>query len=188
MGLFKYCSRCKKEIIKYPNKYCDKCRAIVEEINKARLLALQKNDTYKKNRNKNRAMKNHDDKEQCFYASLSWRRLREYILSKYKGICIYCLFEYDKLTECKDVHHIVTLKEDWDKRLDVDNLVCLCRDCHLNIHHVYTQGEEAKKNLQKKLLMYVKQFKDKYNINLDYYDEDGLDDDSKEEEWRTKDD
>ena len=187
MGLFKYCSRCKKEIIEYPNKYCDKCRAIVEAQEKARLKALEKNGEYRKASNKRRALNNRNNKEQCFYASLSWRRLREYVLGQCKGICVYCLMEHNRFTEGKDVHHIVTLKEDWERRLDSDNLICLCRECHLNIHHVYTQGEGARIKLQEKLQKFMKEFKDKYNIDLDYYDEDDLTDRDEEEDRRTKD-
>ena len=186
MGLFKYCSRCKKEIVQYPQKYCDKCRAIVEAQQKARLIALQKNGAYvearNKNANKKRVLNNRDNKEQCFYASLSWRRLRKYVLTQCKGICVYCLMEHNRFTESKDVHHIVTLKEDWDKRLDSDNLICLCRDCHLYIHEVYTQDEGARIKLQEKLQKFMKEFKDKYNIDLDYYDETDLIDGNGEED------
>ena len=182
MGLFKYCSRCKKEIVEYPKQYCERCAEIVEAQEKQRLEALQKNEAYRKASNKRRAMKNHDNKEQVFYASLSWRRLRKYMLSKCKGICLYCLLEKNEFREAKDVHHIVTLKEDWDKRLDVDNLVCLCRECHLYIHEVYRRDEVARIELQERLQEFLKEFKDKYNIDLDYYDEDDLTDEEEGEE------
>jgi 5-methylcytosine-specific restriction endonuclease McrA len=32
------------------------------------------------------------------------------------------------------VHHIVPIEEDWNKRLNFDNLVLLCPDCH-NAEH-----------------------------------------------------
>lgn len=181
IGLFKYCSRCKKEIVEYPQKYCEKCGAIVEAQKKQSLKALEENEEYKRNRNKRRAMKNRDNKEQIFYASLSWRQLRKYVLSKCKGICLYCLMEHNRFSTAKDVHHIISLKEDWNKRLDTDNLICLCRECHLFIHSIYTQGENSRENLQEKLQKFMKEFQDKYNIDLDYEDEIDLIDEDKEE-------
>lgn len=182
MGLFKYCSRCKKEIVQYPQRYCEKCGAIVEAQEKARLKALEKNGAYRKASNKRRAMKNRDDKEQVFYASLSWRQLRKYVLSKCKGICVYCLLEKNEFNEGKDIHHIETLKDNWDRRLDSDNLICLCRDCHLYIHDIYSRDETAKKNLQEKLQEFMKEFKSRYNIDLDYENEIDLIDEDKEED------
>ncbi|MEU3039173.1 HNH endonuclease [Nocardia salmonicida] len=32
------------------------------------------------------------------------------------------------------VHHKVELKEDWSKRLDMDNLEVVCIGCHNKIH------------------------------------------------------
>lgn len=182
VGLFKYCSRCKKEIVQYPQKYCTKCGAIVEAQKKQSLKALEENEAYRKASNKRRAMKNRDNKEQAFYSSLSWRQLRKYVLSKCKGICVYCLLEKNEFNEGKDIHHIETLKDNWDKRLDADNLVCLCRECHLYTHDIYSRDETAKKNLQEKLQGFMKEFKSRYNIDLDYEDEIDLTDEDKEED------
>lgn len=32
------------------------------------------------------------------------------------------------------VHHVIEVKEDWSKRLDIDNLVSVCHSCHNKIH------------------------------------------------------
>lgn len=33
-----------------------------------------------------------------------------------------------------EVHHIVPIDADWGRRLDFDNLILLCRDCHDSKH------------------------------------------------------
>ena len=91
------------------------------------------------------------------------------------------MLEKNEFNEGKDIHHIETLKDNWDRRLDCENLVCLCRECHLYIHDVY-RDETAKKNLQEKLQKFMKEFKSRYNIDLDYEDEIDLTDEDKEED------
>lgn len=39
------------------------------------------------------------------------------------------------VTRATMVHHIVPVKKDWDKRLDLDNLMSLCESCHNGIKH-----------------------------------------------------
>ena len=38
------------------------------------------------------------------------------------------------IKEAKEIHHIIPIEEDWSKRLDYDNLIALCSDCH-NAQH-----------------------------------------------------
>ncbi|HSQ90012.1 HNH endonuclease signature motif containing protein [Romboutsia sp.] len=67
-----------------------------------------------------------------FYKSKEWKRVREYIFNKYHGLCNKC----GKPGE--EVHHIIWLSpknmNDIDITLGEDNLVLLCRDCHVGIH------------------------------------------------------
>lgn len=44
------------------------------------------------------------------------------------------------------VHHIDSLAEAWEKRLDDDNLICLC-----SLHHEQAENGEIDKDLLKKL-------------------------------------
>lgn len=67
-----------------------------------------------------------------FYKSKEWKKTREYIFNKYHGLCIEC----NKPGE--EVHHIVWLSPDNINNPDItlgeDNLVLLCRDCHMAKH------------------------------------------------------
>lgn len=40
----------------------------------------------------------------------------------------------NKITPAKIAHHIVTVREDFDKRLDEDNIIMICNDCHEKLH------------------------------------------------------
>ena len=68
-----------------------------------------------------------------FYQSTSWINTRDYIMSKYHGICQKC---YERPAEI--VHHIIWLNptniNDSNITLGEDNLMPVCRECHAEIH------------------------------------------------------
>lgn len=165
----KLCSMCKRKAVDYTEQYCADCKPKTEALYRNRLRDMEANKAYRKTANKNRALKNKDSLEQAFYCSKAWKSLRLFIIGRCKGLCIYCLMVKNTMSEGKDVHHIETLKDDWSKRLDVNNLVCLCRDCHLYAHEQYTLSNLAKEKMQEKLREILKEFTDKYKISLDYY-------------------
>lgn len=114
--IVKLCRKCKR-IIEYPNIYCSKCKELYEEKQKeSRAIS---NSKYNKSRNKEHVR---------FYKSAEW------ILLKNKKL-------QDTLYRCErcegiatEVHHIVELSEDWNKRLEYDNLKTVCLECH-NYYH-----------------------------------------------------
>lgn len=75
------------------------------------------------------------DEHKKLYKTTEWKRVREYVLSRDKGICMFCGKVIDKRPT---VHHIQELDEsnymNWDIALNPDNLVSAHADCH-NIHH-----------------------------------------------------
>lgn len=70
-----------------------------------------------------------------FRWSKSWQKKRKQINERDKHLCQICIRERYH-TQLKynftniEVHHIVPIAEDWDKRLDDDNLICLCSSHH----------------------------------------------------------
>lgn len=83
--------------------------------------------TYKK--------KTKDSKANKFRSTKAWLNKREEIKTRDKCLCQMCInnryftiniYNYDKL----EVHHITPIEEDYNKRLDNDNLITLC-----NFHH-----------------------------------------------------
>lgn len=126
MALKKFCSRCNK-IIDYGQRYCDKCKNI-------------SNRDYNKHKR--------DKESQLFYNSKPWKTIVEVVKMRDKGLCLHCLSN-NKISYYNVVHHIEELKENKDKALDIDNLICLCHSCHAKIHAEYKT--ESKIGVQNKL-------------------------------------
>ena len=84
-------------------------------------------EDYNKQRWKERD-KNRDPKLKKFYSSRSWRKVRNKHIND-NPLCEECK-DKGKVVEAEEVDHIVPLKVDWSKRLDMDNLQSLCKSCH----------------------------------------------------------
>ena len=69
-----------------------------------------------------------------FYCSKQWQELRNRKWYDADGLCEMCK-KKGIIREGIDVHHLVEISKDWSKRLDYDNLVLLCKDCHNEIHN-----------------------------------------------------
>ncbi|MDM5199244.1 hypothetical protein QUF79_14580 [Fictibacillus enclensis] len=70
-----------------------------------------------------------------FRNTYKWQKKRKQINERDNYLCQICIRDrYDTVTKYnyKDtsIHHIYSLLEDYDKRLDDVNLVCLCREHH----------------------------------------------------------
>lgn len=103
--------------------YCEEHKVLAEQNKKER------NKYYDEHvRNKR------DKKYRDFYHSKEWERVRQRALVRDKGLCQHCIKE-NKITMADMVHHIIPIKDDWSKRLDLDNLVSLCHTCHNKILH-----------------------------------------------------
>ncbi|HBI0888517.1 TPA: HNH endonuclease [Staphylococcus aureus] len=79
-----------------------------------------------------------------FYHSKAWKKLREIALDRDNYLCQMCLRE-DIITDAKIVHHIIYADEDFNKALDLDNLMSVCYSCHNKIH----ANDNDKSNLKK---------------------------------------
>lgn len=76
---------------------------------------------------------NYHKKYNAFYTSKQWQRLRQQKFQDANGLCERCL-KKGIVRAGKEVHHIVPIDKDWEKRLDYDNLILLCNDCHNEMH------------------------------------------------------
>lgn len=114
-------SGCSK-LVQSPNKYCEEHKII--------------DDTSKQNRNKyyDKTIRNGRDKQYTvFYKSTEWDKARLQALVRDKYLCQHCLKE-KRLTLADMVHHKISIKENFAKRLELSNLVSLCNVCHNKIH------------------------------------------------------
>ena len=118
MALNKLCSRCQC-IIPYTEKICDKCKEIV--------------GTHRSVRDKLYYKSRKDKEYQAVYNSPRWKKLRARIVARANGLCEVCIGT-GKISYYDDVHHKIPIKEDISKAYDEDNLICLCRSCHIEAH------------------------------------------------------
>ncbi|NNG66146.1 HNH endonuclease [Caldanaerobacter subterraneus] len=119
------------EIVDIGQRYCTKHQKIYEE--KRKQDRKERDKEYKKNRQ--------DIEEQKFYKSREWELVRDAAIVRDKALCRLCLHE-GKIAFAEVVHHIVPIKERWDLRYDLSNLVCLCDACHNRVHKLYKQDKE----------------------------------------------
>ena len=77
--------------------------------------------------------KKYHEKYNSFYCSREWQLLRNQKFYDADGLCELCR-QNGIIKEAKEIHHIVPIEKDWSKRLDYDNLLALCSDCHNQQH------------------------------------------------------
>lgn len=65
-----------------------------------------------------------------FRSTNAWTRKSRQIRERDHGLCRLCLEEGQLKWEDVQVHHIVPVEEDWELRLEDDNLISLCGEHH----------------------------------------------------------
>lgn len=149
MALKKQCGRsgC-RQLVDIGISYCDKHQQEFEERQR------QRHREYKQSRA--------DKMFQEFYVSKEWLRTRDYVKSKFNGICLYSFYVLGKVVPCDTVHHIVELKDvgGWGLRLDIKNLIPLSESIHQEIHGLYKTGnkEQVQELLRKLRHKYISEY------------------------------
>ena len=140
MGLKTTC-RCGK-VIPYGTKYCNEC----EQENKNSIKQY-------KARNYER-----DYKYNRYYSSGEWDKARAIVKSKQRGLDLYSYYVDKKIEYADTYHHIIPVKDDYDKRNNMDNIIGLTYSNHQLIHNEYDKSEGHKKVMQDKLLKFVSEW------------------------------
>jgi len=81
---------------------------------------------------------------ETFYRTKEWKALRLYMLSVTPW-CEECI-KKGITKPATDVHHIIDIKDDPSKVVDVSNLECLCHSCHSS----HTMKQTVAQMLEKK--------------------------------------
>lgn len=89
-----------------------------------------------------------DAKYHAFYVSGEWESIKPVIDNKYHGICLWSYY-HDDIEPYKAIHHIHPLREAWEERLSIDNLIPLTQDAHAMVEVEYKHGNKAR--MQKEL-------------------------------------
>ncbi len=85
-------------------------------------------------RSYNRARYSRDRQSYMFYHSDEWQALRREALVRDNALCQDCK-QVGIVTPAVEVHHIVPIKQEWNRRYSIDNLLCLCKECHNKRHN-----------------------------------------------------
>ena len=68
-----------------------------------------------------------------FYKSKRWKEKREKILRRDEYLCRECK-RYGKATPATTVHHVIPIERDRSLKLNSNNLISLCEQCHNKMH------------------------------------------------------
>ncbi|WP_338080203.1 HNH endonuclease [Companilactobacillus mishanensis] len=71
-----------------------------------------------------------------FYHGSQWQSIRKQVMTRDYNLCVRCG------TKGYLVDHVIPSEDDWNNRLDIDNLETLCKSCHL----LKTRSEWLKKH------------------------------------------
>lgn len=81
-----------------------------------------------------------EEQSQKYYGSMAWRNLRDYFITNHP-LCQDCALK-GRSVPAEEIHHVVPFllgkneMEKWRLLLDMNNLVSLCKECHIERHRV----------------------------------------------------
>jgi len=99
-----------------------------------------------------------DRRSTAFYNSAEWGRVRQRVLDLDK-IDVYLYMTQGRVAPADTVHHIIPLKEDWNKRLDINNLMSLHHDTHSTLEREYATA--GAKTMAYTLYILLRRFREK---------------------------
>lgn len=74
-----------------------------------------------------------------------------------QGIDVYLFVTKGEIKQADTVHHIIPLKENWEKRCDITNLISLHHDTHSLIEQMYKKN---KQRIQRELAEILKKYRE----------------------------
>lgn len=134
--------------------YCHKCGGIHEKgvcplVDKTPNVLIPQTPTTPPKSKRLCDMNEEERRIQQFYNSSAWRKKRQEIIERAKGMCEVC-WQLGLVREGKEVHHIVKLRDDWNLRLNNNNLILLCTSCHHQIEDCCDSIESLIKFIERK--------------------------------------
>lgn len=99
-----------------------------------------------------------DRRSTAFYNSAEWGRVRQRVLDLDK-IDVYLYMTQGRVVPADTVHHIIPLKEDWSKRLDINNLMSLHHDTHSTLEREY-DAARGEKTIIYTLYIFLRKFRE----------------------------
>jgi len=133
MPIFKRCSRCNVRLLSGSSCDCLKQR-------------FKEYDRYSR-----------DKESDTFYHSGEWINTRPIVLDLDKGMDVYLYITTGEVCVANTVHHITPLKDDWNKRIDLNNLISLSSETHSLIERLY---KKDKQKIMESLYEILKQYRE----------------------------
>lgn len=100
-----------------------------------------------------------DTKEQKLYWSDDWDKAKAAAVWQCCGVDLYSFYVKKKLETGQTVHHIIPLKDNWERRLDLGNLIYLTEENHQYVHKKMKESEEEKE----KIIVFLFDLKKRFN-------------------------
>lgn len=118
-----------------PKKVClnGSCNNLVSKKEKYCSICKPKMDQVKKEKNRKYDDYVREEKTVKFYISREWKRVRQAALVRDHHLCQECL-KHNIIKSAEIVHHIIEIKVDWNRRLDITNCESVCKSCHNKLH------------------------------------------------------
>lgn len=103
-------------------KICSRCGKIVDDLKPCSCIPTKKNISDKQ--------KNSDK----LLRTSRWRKLRERVLKRDNYMCQRCFHKYNIITnDTLQVHHIKPRDRYPEQVYNINNLICMCQVCNLNL-------------------------------------------------------
>lgn len=129
-------------VINFSEKYCEEHKRV------------KISDT--KERYRQYDIKHRDKRAAEFYHSREWIITSNTVINKYNRLDLFAYYIENRIVYANTAHHIIELKDDWDKRLDINNLFPTSPSSHAKIHKLYLKN---KKGTQELLLNLIEKYK-----------------------------
>ena len=104
-----------------------------------------------RDRHKTYNREHRDSKANDFYHSIQWEHMRQVIVARARGADELVMSEQGRLIAGNVVHHIETLQDAPDKRLDAGNLILLSAKTHAAVHAAYDKNDKDRQAMIERL-------------------------------------
>lgn len=81
--------------------------------------------------------------ESAYYKSDEWTSLREHVLDLYNHIDVVQFYTTGRIVTANTVHHIKELRESYEERNELYNLIPMSSSCHQRISMMYKKDKEG---------------------------------------------
>lgn len=93
-----------------------------------------------------------DRRSHAFYNGGEWKKVKQSVLDIDNGIDVYVYMTEGRVLIADVVHHIEPLTDNWNRRLDIDNLMSLNHSTHGMIEKKYKKNKQEMIKILTKML------------------------------------